>query len=238
MKTLHTQKYAPYFIWLLPVILTLSYFWLNPFKDVLVSNTVSLSQLNSAQIANIELGAKALNGFVLAPGQTLSFNQIVGPRTARQGYNKSRSYLEADTPMTFGGGLCLLSSLLYKSALELGLTIKERTAHTRTTQSIPAGFDATIWYGQNDLKFANNKDMPLQIETKIDSQNLTINILGGSKSSPNSSLRRILHRTDKDNIEVTVLKQNGDQLAFVSRDRYRLPTRSSVIDQNKHQINN
>jgi vancomycin resistance protein YoaR len=222
------QKFRPTLTFLilcsLPVILCFVNFWTDPFTEVLVSNKASLSQLSAAQKANIALAAKTLDGTVLRPGQTFSFNQTVGPRTSKTGYLQCPSYLEGDTPMTFGGGICLLSSLVYKSALELGLTIRERTAHTRTVHSIPPGFDATVWYGQNDLKFTNNLKVPLTIASRADSQTLEVRLLGRrsrkSDLQDSNHLRRSVIPLSKDKVEVIVLRENGAGLAFISKDFY------------------
>jgi vancomycin resistance protein YoaR len=138
-------------LFVLLTTLIIAYFCLDPFSNVLVSNTAPINQLTAAQRSNIALASEKLNGIIVMPGRIFSFNKTIGPRTAQEGYSKSPSYLEGDSPMTFGGGICLLSSILYKSALELGLNINERQAHTRTTQCIAPGFDATVWYGLRDL---------------------------------------------------------------------------------------
>lgn len=233
---MQNNRYAKYMIWLLPICLVLAYVFINPFPEVLVSQTVSIRELNSAQKANIKLASRALDTYILVPGQTFSFNKIVGPRTIHQGYTPSLSYRDSDTPLTYGGGICLLSSVLYKNAIELGLLINERTAHTRTTQCIPAGYDATVWYGQNDLRFTNNRNTPLKIGAVVDADRLTVNILGARKGHDNkgiSHLRRIVRQTGANAIEVTVLRTCGNQLALISRDSYLLSR-----NQQKQQINN
>jgi vancomycin resistance protein VanW len=214
------------FLCSMPVILCLIYWQIDPFCQVLVSSRVGISQLSPAQRANIAQAAKALDEKVVLPGQTFSFNQTVGPRTLKRGYLRSPSYLEGDTPQTFGGGICVLSSLLYKSALELGLPITERTAHTRTVHTIAPGFDATVWYGQNDLRFTNNLAAPVKIACSTDGENLSVNLLG-KQSRQNlpgttSTLRRTVVPVSKDRIEVIVLRQEGPKLALVSKDFYFL----------------
>lgn len=214
---------------LVPILLLFVYFWWNPFPEILVTEQVSTSHLTPVQKANIALAAQAIDGFILMPGQSFSFNKVVGPRTDRAGYAKSRSYLGPDTPMTFGGGICLLSSLLYKSALELDLPINERTAHTRTMQSLPPGFDATVWYGHNDLRFTNNVTSPLKISARVDADSLRIEWLGASniRSQMHSSkLKRIVLPHGDNQIEVTVLREEGNKLELVSRDVYWLAEKS------------
>jgi vancomycin resistance protein YoaR len=231
------RYYAKHLIWLMPVALVIAYYYLNPFAEILSSETVSLRQLNAAQKSNIALAAKNIDGYILAPGQTFSFNKVIGPRTEHQGYSLSRSYLGPDTMMTYGGGICLLSSVLYKNAIELGLLINERTAHTRTTLCIPAGYDATVWYGQHDLKFTNNKNIPLKIGAMVDAGQLTVHILGANCPESNkqsSHLRRIVTQLGTNAIEVMVVRDSGNQLALISRDAYTL----SRISKQQCQINN
>ena len=200
-------------------------FLLILFQKTLVSNTASLSRLSAAQRSNIELAAQKLNGVIIKQAETFSFNSRVGPRIARMGYVQAPSYLEGETPATFGGGICLfLSSLTYKCALELGLPINERTAHTRTTQCIASGFDATVWYGHNDLRFTNNLNMPIKMESKFDGQNLSLRMIGQKNKStdvPIKKLQRMVNRYSDDIIEVLVFRQETDKLALVSRDRYQ-----------------
>jgi vancomycin resistance protein YoaR len=224
---------------LVPFGLAIAYWWLNPFSQTIVCNAVSLSHLTPAQKSNLTLAAQALNGAVLANGQTLSFNQAVGARTAQRGYSRAPSYLGGDTPMTFGGGVCLLSSLLYKTALESGLPVKERWPHTRTVASVPAGFDATVSYGQSDLKLTNNSGMALQIVASIDSDLLKVELLGERNSLSRLhkfNLKRIVVPTSADQVEVTVLREEGPKLTLLSRDFYRLPARLAQVVEVKRQI--
>jgi vancomycin resistance protein YoaR len=224
-----------YFI-LLVIVFTLiaSYCFLNPFSNLLVSSKVLITQLGPEQRSNIALACKKLNGTILMPRQIFSFNKVVGPRTAHQGYSRSPSYLETDSPMTFGGGICLVSSVLYKNALELGLKINERTAHTRTTKCIPSGFDATVWYGQKDLRFTNNQNTPIKIEAQMDNLNLTISLYGNQGPQLyKTKLERIVHRKDKDIISVVVLRRNNKDLSLISKDLYRISSSFSDIADNK-----
>ena len=219
--------------------LCLACWWLNPFCQELVSNAAPLARLTPGQRANIELAAQSVNGFVLAPGQSFSFNRTVGPRTPFRGYCQSPSYLDNGTAVTFGGGVCLVSSLLYRSALELGLTIQERKAHTRTVQAIPAGFDATVWTGQSDLRFQNNYDIPLQIKTSSDSGTLKVSIVGDRNAQEHvhkCMLRRVVVPIGDNKVEVTVLREDGSKSTLASRDFYRLPTVLEQVADVKHYV--
>lgn len=234
------SNWAPsIFLSLAALCLCLACWWLNPFCQVLISNAAPLARLTPGQRANIELAAQSVDGFVLAPGESFSFNRAVGPRTASRGYCQSPSYLDSGTPMTFGGGVCLVSSLLYRTALELGLTIQERKAHTRTVQTIPAGFDATVWTGQSDLRFQNNYDVPLQIKASTDSGTLKVSLLGDREAQGHVHkciLRRMVVPVGDNKVEVTVLREDGSKSTLASRDFYRLPTPLEQVIEVKRQV--
>jgi vancomycin resistance protein YoaR len=224
----------------LPVGLALSYWWFNPFSTVLVLNSASLSGLSAAQKANIDLAGQAVNDFVLAPGQTFSFNRTVGLRSDGRGYLRAPSYLGDDTPKTLGGGVCLLSSLLYRDALELNLAIKERHPHTRTIQTVPPGFDATVWAYSSDLKFTNTSGVPLQIKAKVEADSLKVELLGDRYCQSRlhrCTLKRAVAPSGPKRIEVTVEKEEGGKLTLLSRDIYYLPTRLGPVQEEEHSVN-
>src|SRR5262249_48727269 len=159
-------------LYCLPIALALVIWLADPFARPLVEKSAPLTSLNSAQKVNIQVAAKSINGTILKPGDEFSFNRIVGPRTSERGYETARTYLDRESPLTAGGGICLLSSILYQAALESGLSIKERVAHERTIKTVAPGLDATVWYGKADLRFLNNQNYPIMISCHADPQTL------------------------------------------------------------------
>lgn len=104
----------------LPVLI-LTYLWLtNPFRDELVREVYSLSSLSASQQYNIDLASRALDGRVLKPGELFSFNRTVGPRQGNRGYRAAPVYVGPNSPDSVGGGICLVSSVLYQAALSTG----------------------------------------------------------------------------------------------------------------------
>ncbi|MGH9551964.1 MAG: VanW family protein [Terriglobales bacterium] len=164
----------------LPVVLFLGYWIDRPFANVMASKTISLSNLSEQQKLNIQNAAQAVDGTVVQPGEEFSFNRVVGPRTSPRGYLAAPSYVGREAPPTMGGGICLLSSALYIDALHTGLNIVERNPHMRVIHSVPAGFDATVWYGRYDLRFKNSLDCPLEVTTKYTPDALTVEIKGNT----------------------------------------------------------
>ncbi len=206
---------------LTPLVLALAWWTTRPFAVELSSSTDPLSDLSPAQRSNIRLAASRIDRCVIKPSQVFSFNGIVGPRSLQRGYRPAPSYLEADSPSTAGGGICLLSSSLYRAALHAGLTVVERKPHTRTVRTIAPGLDATVWYGQADLKLRNPYPYPVEIVAGTSPRALEVKILGSAL--PRMRLSRTVSRANAQDIVVSVFRaEGGSQPSLVSRDLYRL----------------
>jgi vancomycin resistance protein YoaR len=204
-----------------PLALAAVCFVTYPFSDTLTSKTLSMDGLSNTQKSNIKLAAKAVNGTVLRPGEEFSFNRIVGPRTTARGYRPAPSYLGPENPSTVGGGICLMSSAVYQVALESGFQIDQRFPHLRTIKTVPPGLDATVWYGQADLRFKNTYDVPVQIATGWNGQSLTVQLLGKKPHNLASvELRRLVSRPTPDRVVVELLRKTGNVEQLVSRDLY------------------
>lgn len=210
-----------WFLFALPFTLLLALFLTYPFSDFLVSKTLSTSQLSAKQKSNIELAAAAINGVVLKPGEEFSFNRVVGPRTEARGYRSAPSYLGPENASTVGGGICLVSSALYQAALEADLGIEQRVPHLRTIRTVPPGLDATVWYGQADLRFKNTLKEPIQIRTMSTNQALTVKFLGRKPDNFSAArIDRVISRSGPGVLIVECLRGHGKYQTLVSRDHY------------------
>src|SRR5262249_58321639 len=202
-------------------------YWLDrPYTHVLASMAVSLSALSTKQKANIANAARRLDGLVLKPGQEFSFNGIVGPRTSSHGGLAAPSYVGNDSPATLGGGICLLSSAIYQDALRAGLQVTERVPHLRTTKSIAAGLDATVWYGMTDLRFRNTLDCPIQLVTTYTPNKVTVELRGNTQNRDwhPARITRLERRISPALLRVEVYSQQFTQERLVTRDIYAIPT--------------
>lgn len=209
---------------MLPIGLAAIFFLGHPFRDELASRVFSLTSLNPTQQCNISIAAHALDNYVVEPGQLFSFNTVVGPRTDSRGYRSARSYLGNESPATFGGGICLVSSALYQAALVSGLKIEERLPHLRTIASVAPGLDATVWYGNADLKFRNTTAHPLQIKANVKDHNLYVKILSENrKDSPApAELKTFIASHNRNELLVEVFRDTEGKRSFISRDHYQI----------------
>ena len=118
---------------------------------------------NEDRNANLKLACASLNGVVLQPGETLSYNATLGRRTLEAGYKNAPAYSGTELVDSLGGGICQVSSTLYLCSLFAELEIVERISHGYPATYMPIGLDATVSWGKPDLKIRNNYDTPIKI---------------------------------------------------------------------------
>ena len=130
------------------------------------------------RITNIKLTCGKINERVLKNGETFSFNEIVGPCTAEEGYKKAEIYVNKKISFALGGGNCQVSTTLYNAALAIpGIEITERHEHNgRPVDYIEDGKDETVSYNTLDLKFVNNTGNEIKLYTWCDDINVCAKI--------------------------------------------------------------
>jgi len=225
----------------LPLILLAYCIEGDSFKCELAHRSINLGHYSREQRVNFLTAARALDGCVIGAGETFSFNHRVGPRTGSRGFVPAPSYLGGSKLASAGGGICLISSCLYQTALLSGLDIKERAAHTTCVRSVPPGLDATVWYGQADLKLKNPYKEPVQIRCATPAiDELVLSIYGTDSMALTAQSRQLRRRElafDGRNLLVEVYLDNSQLKSktgssLVSRDNYRLQE-ASVYRQTK-----
>lgn len=119
---------------------------------------------------NIRLAFSKINGYVLQPGKTFSFNKVVGKRTEKNEFKTAIEYVYGEHVEGIGGGVCQASTTLYQAAVCAGLEIKERHAHSDLVSYTDYGKDATVSDTkghEKDLRFTNNTDYPIYIKAEV-----------------------------------------------------------------------
>lgn len=139
-----------------------------------------------SRIYNVERGSSAVNGLLIAPGEIFSFNQAIGEVSQATGYKSAYIIKNGRTELGDGGGVCQVSTTLFRAVLNAGLPIKERRPHAYRVgyyeQGTKPGFDATVFQPSPDLKFENNTAHHLLIQSTFDgqAQHLVYEIYGTS----------------------------------------------------------
>lgn len=136
------------------------------------------------RVHNITIGATALNGVVLKPGDEFSTLSHLGAIDATGGYLEELVIKENRTVPEFGGGLCQVSSTLFRAALNAGMKITERQNHKYRVSYYepPVGMDATIYDPAPDFKFVNNYASHVLIQSKIEGTKITFEFYGTKDS--------------------------------------------------------
>ncbi len=131
------------------------------------------------RIHNISLGASHFDGVVIEPGETLDFNETIGPVELTTGYVTELVIKDHDTTPVAGGGLCQVSTTIFRGTVDAGLPITERKNHSYAVQYYaPQGTDAANYQGSTNYKFTNDTPNHILIQTKIESKNLIFDFLG------------------------------------------------------------
>lgn len=148
------------------------------FPDLLSSFSTRYDASNTPRTTNLKLVMKKLDGVVVSPGETFSYNQTVGKRTAEAGYKEAGGYAAGGVVQTLAGGICQISSTLYDAVVYANLDIVERHNHMFLAGYVGAGKDATVVYGALDFKFKNTRKYPIMIKTTIGGGIAKIDIYG------------------------------------------------------------
>lgn len=133
------------------------------------------------RVNNIRLSAKAFKGILLMPGDELSYNETTGPRRADAGYQEAPVILNGELTPGMGGGVCQTSTTLYNALLLADLEIIERHPHSMPPAYVPRGTDGAVATGYLDLRFKNNFEYPIYIDSELIGTRVYFYIYGDMK---------------------------------------------------------
>ena len=148
------------------------------FPDLLSSFSTRYDASQTGRSKNLRLAAEKINGTVVMPGETFSYNKTVGERTIAAGYTEAAGYAGGKVVPTLGGGICQISTTLYDAVVYANLEIVERRNHMFLTSYAGAGRDATVVYGSIDFKFKNTRNYPIRIESSVKNGIAKVDIYG------------------------------------------------------------
>ena len=135
---------------------------------------------NSQRLNNIQTLGSALDGRLVPPGGTFSFNGYVGERTAKKGYQEANAIVGGKLVPQLGGGICQVGTTLFNTVFFSGLPILERENHSFYISHYPAGRDATVSWGGPDLRWKNDTPNWILISVSYTSDSIAISLYGTS----------------------------------------------------------
>lgn len=148
------------------------------FPDMLSTFSTRYDATNITRTNNLQVAINKINGVVVMPGETFSYNKTLGKRTAEAGYTDAAGYAGGKVVQMIGGGICQISTTLYDAVVYANLDIVERHNHVFLTSYAGAGKDATVVYGSLDFQFKNTRQYPIKIVGLLQSGIATVSIYG------------------------------------------------------------
>lgn len=147
------------------------------FQDVL-GEYETKHNTNENRNNNLRLLCQALDGHIVEPGETFSYNAVVGERTAERGYLPAPAYSGNRLTDSVGGGVCQGSTTLYNCVLLADLEVVSRACHGAAVSYVPAGLDATVNYLTTDFQFRNQYRFPVKIRAEVSDGYVKMKLLG------------------------------------------------------------
>lgn len=148
------------------------------FRDTLYSFGSVYDASATGRTTNLKLACKAIDGTVLQPGETFSFNDVVGERTEEKGYKEGVIYISGNSEPALGGGICQVASTIYYCAMYADLEIVHREPHMYFVTYVPGGLDATVYWGSIDFQFKNSTNYPLRVDANVSGGKVNIALVG------------------------------------------------------------
>jgi vancomycin resistance protein YoaR len=153
-------------------------------KELIGMGTSLFQHSIQSRVYNITLAASKINGALIAPNEIFSFDKALGDVSAFTGYQQAYVIQNGKTVLGDGGGVCQVSTTFFRALLQAGVPITERHAHAYRVgyyeQDSPPGLDATIYVPSVDLKFKNDTNNYILVQTQVnpESQQLSIFLYG------------------------------------------------------------
>lgn len=188
---------------------------LKGINGVLGTQTTQASA-NSKRNKNIGLSIRLINGTLLSPGETFSLNNAVGQRTQARGFRTAPVFVNAEKVPGVGGGVSQVTGTLFNAAAKAGLKIVEVNPHSRPVAYLPIGYDATVAFGDKDLRFTNNTQTPVYLSYTFQNRKLTATVFGAKQPGRIVSLRPRVQRLGPGKVNAQLyrtIKQNGKVIA-------------------------
>ncbi len=164
-------------------------------KELIGRGTSTYFHSIPGRVHNVVLATSRINGTLVKPGETFSFNTTLGDVSKETGYQTAYIIQSGKTVLGDGGGVCQVSTTLFRSILDAGLPVDERRAHAYRVgyyeQNSSPGIDATVYYPTTDFKFTNDTDNHILITAKADPKNYSLVFeLYGTKDGREASITK------------------------------------------------
>lgn len=150
---------------------------------------------------NLQLAAQNIDNSIVMPGETFSTEKAIGPTTIENGFVEANTYVGGQVVPGVGGGVCQVASTLYNTMLRAGIIPTERQNHMMPVSYVPMGLDATLADNLIDLKFVNNSEYPIVINTSAGGGTLVIEFWSNPSITNGITYEPVANKIDSLNAE-------------------------------------
>lgn len=127
---------------------------------------------------NISVAAKMFDGLEMPVGEEFSFNKITGRRSGENGYMPAKIIVDKKYVEGYGGGVCQVSTTLYNALLLSGVSVLEVHSHSLVSSYVNMGFDAMVNFGSADLRWVNDTESRLFVQSFVEGNRVNFRIYG------------------------------------------------------------
>lgn len=145
------------------------------------SSTTNFNTGDTQRVTNLRLATDFINGTIVMPGETFSYNEVVGERTTERGFREGAAFVGNQVVPSIGGGVCQISTTLYQAVTRSGIPPTERHNHSMPVSYASPGQDATVAWDYLDYKFKNIYNVPVYIQGYLNGGSVTFNIYGNKE---------------------------------------------------------
>ncbi len=171
------------------------------------STPYAMDAAHGDRTSNLKVGAAALDGHVLLPGETFSFNDVVGDRGAENGYRWAPGISGGQIIDVLGGGICQVASTMFGASYFAGLEVVRARPHSRPSSYVDMGLDATVVWDSVDLMLRNPYEFPVVIHMTVSQGQVHAEILG-----PQRPYQVAFERTLKDTMPYETVYRSDPKL--------------------------
>jgi vancomycin resistance protein YoaR len=147
-------------------------------KQQISTFTTDMGASSANRIWNVHLLGDYLDGTIVEPGQTFSYNKEIGPRTVERGFREGQMIWGGVLIPSIGGGVCQTATTIFNAAFEAGLPILARTNHSFYISHYPMGRDATVSWGGPEFVFRNDLKHAILIKVTYTDATFTVTFYG------------------------------------------------------------
>ena len=147
-------------------------------REQISTFTTDMGESSANRIWNVHLLGDYMDGEIIRPGETFSYNERVGPRTAERGFREGQMIFGGVLIPSIGGGVCQTATTVFNAAFEAGLPVKTRYNHSFYISHYPVGRDATVSWGGPDLVFRNDLEHAILVKTSYTDSTFTVTFYG------------------------------------------------------------